>query len=112
MADLASIVGERIRNYRKERGLSQEELAHRASLHPTYIGQVERGEKNVTLESLEKITTALGVTLEELFRYVQPAGDASSFTLTQIVGRLQVRSLEDQKQVLRFVELLLEWRDK
>jgi transcriptional regulator with XRE-family HTH domain len=51
MSDLAKIIGERIRNFRRERGLSQEELAHLASLHSTYIGQIERGEKNMTLES-------------------------------------------------------------
>lgn len=48
MSDLAKLIGERLRNFRKEKGLSQEEVAHLSSLHSTYIGQLERGEKNAT----------------------------------------------------------------
>lgn len=68
MGDLMKIVGERLRNIRKEKGYSQDELAHLAGLHFTYLGKIERTEKNVTIESLEKVTSALGISLEELFR--------------------------------------------
>ncbi|MFJ9501560.1 helix-turn-helix domain-containing protein [Brevibacillus centrosporus] len=112
MSNLPKIVGERLRNIRKERGLSQEELAHLASLHSTYIGQLERGEKNATLESLEKVVGALGVSLEELFRYIQPSTvENDDITLAQIVNRLKGRSIEDQKTVLRLLDLMLEWKD-
>ncbi len=50
--EIQSELGLRIRYYRKQRGLSQEKLAELCSLHPTYIGQIERGEKNATIESL------------------------------------------------------------
>ena len=53
MSDIAKIIGQRIRNYRTQKGLSQEKLAELAGCHPTYIGQLERGEKNATLESVE-----------------------------------------------------------
>lgn len=66
MQDIQKIVGERIRNYRISAGISQEKLAEEASVHATYIGQVERGEKNVTLKSLAKITAALHVSLSEI----------------------------------------------
>ena len=56
------IIGERIRDKRKERGLSQEELAERAGIHSTYVGQLERGEKSATIDSLEKVTAALEIT--------------------------------------------------
>jgi transcriptional regulator with XRE-family HTH domain len=59
--------GMRVRNLRKERGLSQEELAHRAGLHRTYIGMIERAEKNITIVNIEKISIALDVELIELF---------------------------------------------
>lgn len=49
MSDIAKIIGQRIRNYRTQKGLSQEKLAELAGCHPTYIGQLERGEKNATL---------------------------------------------------------------
>ncbi|WP_245308308.1 helix-turn-helix domain-containing protein [Halalkalibacter urbisdiaboli] len=63
MSDIPKLIGERIRNYRKEKGLNQEELAHRAGLHSIYIGQLERGEKQATISSLEKIINVLGISL-------------------------------------------------
>ncbi len=59
--------GERVREIRKEKELSQEELAHKADLHRTYIGMIERAEKNITLLNIEKIATALEVNIKELF---------------------------------------------
>lgn len=59
--------GKKVRLLRIERGLSQEELAHRAGLHRTYIGMIERAEKNITLVNIEKISIALDVELIELF---------------------------------------------
>lgn len=58
--------GERVREIRKEKGLSQEELAHKADLHRTYIGMIERAEKNITLVNIEKIANALEVNIKEL----------------------------------------------
>jgi transcriptional regulator with XRE-family HTH domain len=59
--------GNSIRKLRKEKGISQEELAHRADLHRTYIGMIERAEKNITLLNIEKIAKALDVKITELF---------------------------------------------
>lgn len=59
--NLVSIAAENIKRARTELGISQEELAERAGLHRTYIGGVERGERNITLESLEKIALALDI---------------------------------------------------
>lgn len=67
MSEIAKFIGRRIRNYRTQRGLSQEKLAELSGCHPTYIGQVERSEKNATLESIEKIASALNVPLSQLF---------------------------------------------
>lgn len=58
--------GEKVREIRKENGLSQEELAHKADLHRTYIGMIERAEKNITLLNIEKIANALEVNIKEL----------------------------------------------
>ena len=51
--------GEKVREERHKLGLSQEELASRAGVHRTYIGMIERAEKNITLENIEKIAKAL-----------------------------------------------------
>lgn len=59
--------GERIREIRKEKGLSQEELAHKADLHRTYIGMIERAEKNITLVNIEKIANALEISIKDIF---------------------------------------------
>jgi transcriptional regulator with XRE-family HTH domain len=62
--------GNRLRELRKERGLSQEELAHEAGLHRTYVGGVERGERNPTLITLKRISDALNLKLEELLKEI------------------------------------------
>lgn len=67
MSEISKIIGQRVRNYRTSKGLSQEKLAELSGCHPTYIGQVERGEKNATLESIEKISSAMGISLSQLF---------------------------------------------
>lgn len=56
-----TLFGEKVRFFRKEQGLSQEELASLAELHRTYIGMIERGEKNITLLNILKIAKALDV---------------------------------------------------
>ncbi|HDR7670372.1 TPA: helix-turn-helix transcriptional regulator [Bacillus wiedmannii] len=66
--ELIKKLGERIRFLRKEQKLSQERLGELSNIHTNHIGAIERGEKNVTIESLAKITKGLGITLEELFR--------------------------------------------
>jgi len=74
LSDIAKIIGQRIRNYRTKKGLSQEKLAELAGCHPTYIGQLERGEKNATLESVEKIASAMDISLSELFDKLGKSG--------------------------------------
>lgn len=60
--------GQRVRNQRLKLGISQEELAARANVHRTYIGMIERAEKNITLENIEKICKALNMTFGEFFQ--------------------------------------------
>lgn len=60
--------GENIRDSRKKQKLSQEQLSFKADLHRTYIGMIERAEKNITLLNIEKIATALEVEIIELLK--------------------------------------------
>ncbi|MDG1955105.1 MAG: helix-turn-helix transcriptional regulator [Polaribacter sp.] len=62
------LFGERVRYLRKKKDISQEELAHLSGLHRTYIGMIERAEKNITLKNIEKIAKALEVTIIDLFK--------------------------------------------
>jgi len=59
-------IGLTITELREKRGWTREELGHRAGLHRTYIGHVERGERNIGLWNLEKIAKALGVGVQDL----------------------------------------------
>lgn len=59
--------GLRVRHLRKERGLSQELFAHEAGLDRSYVGGIERGERNLALVNIKRLSEALGVTLSELF---------------------------------------------
>ena len=59
--------GKRIRQLRDERGLSQERLGELAKVHRTYVGMIERGEKNITLTNIERFSKALKVNIKELF---------------------------------------------
>jgi len=61
--------GKRLREIRKIAGLSQEELGFKANIHRTYIGAVERGEQNVSLDNIYKLAQALKVEMKELFSF-------------------------------------------
>ncbi len=60
------LVAKNIRELRQERGWSQDELAARAGLHRTYIGTIERAEQSITVDSMEKLATALNVKVARL----------------------------------------------
>ena len=66
--DLQKKVGRNIRSYRQKMGLSQEAFAEVLGVHRTYMGGLERGERNLTLRSLERIAEQMGVEVEELMR--------------------------------------------
>lgn len=67
-ADILIKFGNKVRELRKFKNLSQEELAYKADLHRTYIGMIERAEKNITLINIDKIAKALEVKTEELLK--------------------------------------------
>ena len=77
---MARKFGELVRRLRLERGLSQEEFAFRVGLHQTYVSRVERGERNVTIGTADRIAGALGNTVAEMFaeleRDLEDGGDA------------------------------------
>ena len=64
--DIVKRIGLNITIIRERRGLTQEKLAELSGLHRAYIGQIERGEKNIGLRNLEKIATALGIQISDL----------------------------------------------
>jgi transcriptional regulator with XRE-family HTH domain len=59
--------GKRVQEIRKQQNISQEELGFRSELHRTYIGMIERGEKNITLKNIYKIAEALKIEIKKFF---------------------------------------------
>jgi transcriptional regulator with XRE-family HTH domain len=66
LSDIAEKFGKRLREVRTRAGISQEKLADLAKLHRTYVSSVERGERNISIENVEKLAHALGVKMAEL----------------------------------------------
>ena len=67
--DIKVLVGKRVKELRNNLGVSQEELADLASLDRTYITSVECGKRNISIVNIEKLATALNVTLKEFFNF-------------------------------------------
>jgi transcriptional regulator with XRE-family HTH domain len=63
------LFGQRVRQLREQKGISQEQLGFDVGLHRTYIGQIERAEKNITLKNIEKIAQQLDVNISELMDF-------------------------------------------
>ncbi|MBY0458655.1 MAG: helix-turn-helix domain-containing protein [Gemmataceae bacterium] len=77
MSDVAARFGRRLREVREGAGLSQEKLAELATLHRTYVSSVERGKRNISLENIERLAVALGVSLRDLMPADAPAAKAT-----------------------------------
>lgn len=110
MSDIAKIIGQRIRNYRTQKGLSQEKLAELAGCHPTYIGQLERGEKNATLESVEKISSAMDISLSELFdKLGKSGGDNIAAKCYDLVAS---KNEAEQKQLYKMLQEMDKYKNQ
>ena len=103
MSDLAEIVGQRIRNYRTQLGLSQEKLAELSGCHPTYIGQLERGEKNATLESIDKVASSLKISLSKLFENLGGESTNERNIPLECYEFLLTKSQEEQEQIIKIL---------
>ena len=109
MSELTKIIGQRVRNYRTEKGLSQEKLAELSGCHPTYIGQVERGEKNATLDSIEKIASAMGVSLSKLFEKIGE-GSADSYPM-RCYELVAAKSKSEQEHLYKMLVEMVKYKN-
>lgn len=112
MSEIAKAVGQRIRNYRTKRNLSQEKLAELSGCHPTYIGQLERGEKNATIESIDKIATALNVSLSKLFEQLGGQDDGIRNIPLECYEFLSAKTVEEQEQLLKILLEMDKYKNK
>jgi len=112
--EILKLVGQRIRSLRKERGLSQEELGEKGGFHYSYIGQIERGEKNISLLNLAKISESLEVSLSQLFTLVdgEEKRTESENDLQEILSTLRYRKPDQVRMVRNVVREILGDNDK
>lgn len=105
--DINAEIGSRIRHYRKEKRLSQEQLAERSDLHPSYIGQLERGMKSPTLESLYKITKGLDISLSDFLKNLEIVDkNADSFSLKSYL-LIEQENASDQRHLYEIVKQII-----
>jgi len=110
MSDIAQLIGERIRMYRTRKKLSQDALGELAELHGGYIGQLERGEKNATLESIEKVARALDLPFEVLFENIID-GRTQNEIPRKCYDLLTPLSVREQKAMLDLIEKAMAYKN-
>lgn len=110
MSQIAKTVGERIRRSRNTVGLSQNELAEKAGLHGTYIGQLERGEKNATLESIERVARALNMPIEALVENIV-MGDGVNQTAVESYNLISSLPHTDQEVLLDLMKRTIAYKN-
>ena len=110
MENIKFIIGQRIRNYRIQKNLSQEQLSELASCHPTYIGQLERGEKNATLESIQKVAQALDIPLSQLFEKIEEKQNEESIPL-QIYDFFSSKNKKEQKYLYQILKEIDDYKN-
>lgn len=107
-------LGERIRSFRKAGRLSQESLSELADIHPTYLGQIERGEVNPSTKTLFRISHALGISLSELFSFLTMEEPATRKEL--LLSRLTISLKEKDEDFIEMtneiIDDLLKWLKK
>lgn len=107
--DMTEEIGLRIRKYRKEQKLTQEELSQKCGLHSTYIGQIERGEKNPSIESIFKICKALRLNITTLFEKIGDFGDSGEEERipAQIYNLAEALPKKQQVQMLKIMQEII-----
>nr|WP_167521177.1 helix-turn-helix transcriptional regulator [Paenibacillus timonensis] len=100
-------VGQRLQGFRNTQGRTQEDVAHEADVHPSYVTKLENGSANFTIESLDNILNALDVSYGELFHNIDESKHRIDNTvLIQIIKLLEGRSIEDQRKALQLLKAL------
>ncbi|ALP35830.1 transcriptional regulator [Paenibacillus sp. IHB B 3084] len=105
MSEILDLVGTRIRDIRKSKGLSQEALAEKAGFNSSYIGFIERAERNISLKNLEKIAKALNVGVYQLLTYVKEDDELTEeeSSVKSILTLLRTRESKDTELALKIL---------
>jgi len=103
--DICEVVGQRLRELRKLKGLSQEKMAEQAGVNAKYYSEIERGKRNITLKVMEKIADNLGISIKELFRF--PGQETFSVCGEEVVALIISALKSKDEEMLRKIKIFL-----
>ncbi len=106
MRQLQEKLGARLREFRLASGYSIEELAHKADMNAAQLGKIERGERNFTIQTLDRIVRALGIRYTQLFDFETEVPSSANAVLDKTLSYLSVLSAQEQAAIYKTVELL------
>lgn len=109
-SDIAIIIGQRLRARRIQLGYSQDLTSEKVNLHPTYIGQLERGEKNATIGSIQKICSALDLPMEELFANIVSTASGSR-PAQQCYDLIVSMPISEQEKLYTIIEKIISFKN-
>ncbi|MGE7023358.1 helix-turn-helix domain-containing protein [Solibacillus cecembensis] len=116
MNGLLKMVGANIKSIRSEKGLTREQLAEICEMQPTYLADVERGRRNITLQSLEKIAAGLGESPSKIIRLenlkIEDDYMEKHELLLLINEKLNGRSQEELKLIIKLIDEIFGFIDK
>lgn len=118
MSEIAVLFGNKVREIRTSKHMSQEELAYKASISPAHLGQIERAQKNPTLNTIWQISNALDVPIHELFSELsspEPSPEPEPQTTLiadKILLHVNKMSEYQQKELLRLIRILEHFNSK
>jgi len=98
MSDIMERFSKRIRDMRQLRGVSQEQLALKAGINVSFLGQIERGTKKPTIDTIDKLLEALDISYQEFFDFESDVNQGSA-VIDKIIYELKPRSVEEQQLI-------------
>lgn len=105
-------IGKRLKELRREYGLSQERLALQAEITTAYLGQIERGIKNPTVVTVGRLCDALGISLAEFFSNQPTTPLENDQTLNQVLFELKDCTADEKREILQIIQHALKLRPK
>lgn len=106
MENISLTFGKRVKSLRTSKKLSQEKLAELSGLHSTYIGQIERGEKSPTIESIYKISVGLDISLSDFLKNIQIDENVETYA-DKIYNEILSLPTHKQKKIYEIIKDIL-----
>lgn len=112
MNELTAALSSRIRQLRHQKQVSQEELGYKASISAAHLGQIERGQKKPTVETLGRIASALDISVSELFQFDAPIPiQQPSETMDKINAYLLSMTEEQRRDILKIIKTFKHFKE-